>query len=349
MRASVHALPHPYTHTHTRTHAHTHTHSHICTHTNPSLPSPNPLQTSYTASFKYVDGQTPCNVPLTAANTQRLYVQDPGDAPLPEPATTAVTITFTDCKSKSGGRFGFITPTARLNITWGLKKTANVTSLRVRRGDYAAVRYRVEATRPPPKAAYSLSGAVFVSPKDGVLGGKPLDVQSVTVSGAGGSVKAACQRAGPDNHQACPFEGLKYATPGLAPVAGELRAEIVLKDGSRISVPPERFDFTKLAPNFVIGRKAEITDTFSGPNLDAANAAGLGVDWDRDLKPPGGTDGVALTIEDARTFDYAVRLGGPAAKCGRYRLTNTARLAPINATQAPITAAADVSVEVYGC
>ncbi|KAI8467769.1 MAG: hypothetical protein J3K34DRAFT_429537 [Monoraphidium minutum] len=307
------------------------------------------LDLSYTADFKFVDGKTPCNIPLTAVNMQRLYVMEPGDAPLPEPATTSATITFTGCKTRTAGRFARLVPAAAAQYDWALTKTGNASRIRVKTGETAGVKFRVDVKRPRPAISYTVSGSVFVSPEGGALGGKPLDVASVTVfMSAGGSANAYCLDPMPDGARECKFDGVSHSITGVAPLAGSMTADVRLKDGSVVKVPAEKFDFTALPLNFAAGRSAELTDSFAGPAFVAAAAAGLRVDQDPRYKAPGGGDAVALTLEDARRFDYVVKFGGKA-KCGVYKLENVARLAPLKSKQKPLEARWPLEVEVYGC
>jgi hypothetical protein len=306
---------------------------------------------SYKATFQYAAGVTPCNVPLSAISTARLVVDNPGDAALPEPQTTVATIVFTGCKQASEARVGRVVPTANSSTTWGLSKTVNVTSLKLKPGQSAGIKYQVTPSKKSPTFVhYFVSGTVLVSPAGGVMGAKPLPIKSVAVKlSSGNSGPATCVAPGPDGSTACRFDQIKYGIPTTAPDAGTVTGVVTLADGSVLTTPAQPFDFTQMelldsAP----GARATLSDGYEQSSLDAAKAADLKVQLDDAQKPPSTRFDVPLIITDARTYTYTARITA-GKKCGSFTLKNVAKLTPVGGGQKALTAADELVVVVEGC
>lgn len=307
---------------------------------------------TFKAVFKYIPGKTPCNIPLFAVNTVSLVVDNPGDAPLPEPQSTSATIIFTGCKTETSSRFGAFDVSASSSVTWDLTKKANVTRLRLKPGGTGAVLYRVTAARAAPSIGYTVRGDVLVSAVGGTnapAGSPPVAIKKVTVQlSTGDTGTAYCQPPDPrDNSTRCPFDGISYSILGGAPEAGKATATVELSDGSKLTPLPGKFDFTELPPNFVKGGRAAVTDAFSSSEVAKLREAGAKLQWDDSKKPPGEGD-VPILIDDDNVYEYVLKVTA-GSKCGSWSLSNTARLAPVDSEQAPLASKSSVAIEVEGC
>jgi hypothetical protein len=316
--------------------------------THPPLPHPHPIPAprSYNATFQRTD--EPCDVPLRATNEARLVVDNPGDAPLPVPQATTVTIAFTGCQKKSGARVAQVVPFINATIKWGITKQANASVLRLGRGETGVVAYTVTVDRRPPDVSYFVGGAVFASPQGGVLGGPPQPVQSIRVRlSSGDEGPATCLPPMPDGATPCRFDGIPYSIGTPAPVAGNVSAEITLTDGTVLTAPATPFDFSNVPVNAADGGRAALTDAFEPAGLAAAIAAGIRVESAPSRKPPGSPDAPLFVAEDG-VFSYNVRVRA-GDQCGRFKLANTARLVPVGPRSKPVAARTGLAVEVVGC
>jgi hypothetical protein len=304
---------------------------------------------SYTAVFKYAPGM-PCGVPLTAVNEASLIVDNPGDAPPPEPQRTSVTVVAAGCPRRSEARIARVVPEADVTFAWRLTKTANATELRLKRGQTERVRYAVSAVRLPAQGArYAVSGIIFVSPEGGALGTRPLAIRSVLVRlSTGDSRPARCAAPTPDGATPCVFERIPYRIPGLAPDAGTATATVLLANGSALVTPPAKFDFTSVSPDAFNGSQATLSDTVNEAMFDFAKS-GLRLAWDSNKKLPSARSGaeVPLLLDD--TGDFAYTFAITPTKCGSFRLDNAALLTPLKSRQAPIKASHNLTVVVTGC
>jgi len=305
---------------------------------------------AYNATFKFIPGKTPCNVPLSAINTARLIVDNPGDAPLPEPQQTVTTVVFTGCKRVSEARIGRVVPAANVSARWALAKTANVTTLRIKRGGSAGIMYKVVPVKKAPiSIKYSVSGSVLISPRDGVMGGPPLKVKSVVVKlSSGNSAPAKCFPANPDGSTGCRFDAVPYGIKTIAPDAGSAAATVTLEDGSVLKAPAQPFDFTDLPMALSPGSRATLSDAFDPKSVKALKAAGINVHTDESKMPPGAEFGVPLVIGASEEYKYAARIKA-GKKCGTFKLANVARLTPADSEQKALEVKDEVKIEVYGC
>jgi hypothetical protein len=207
--------------------------------------------------------------------------------------------------------------------------------------------YRVKLTkRPASDTKFYVAGIITVTNP----GDRPVEVTAVSVTAGAAAVRATCPEgvtaAAPGAPLVCNFN----VTWNRGPSAGALGARVDTPDQT-FTGDPAQFDFTNPTRGVTRGTRAEVFDDFEA--AAPRNATGVPTKW---FLPDGGApppraDGVPLTADDSREYEYAVQIGPFVGEgsCGTYSLTNLVTLVPSDTDGASVTAKKDVAISVTGC